>query len=71
VGVIVRQHAAAHEHAQQAPAYLRLHLGDGVVLELDGGMEWDPARSGGVEHAVDDDAVKMEIGIKRRAEAGE
>jgi len=51
--VIVRQQAAAHEHAQQAPAHLCLHLGDGVGLEPGGGMENDPAGGGDVEHAVE------------------
>ena len=32
-------------------------------------MEDDPARGGGVEHAVDDDAVEVQVGIERRAEA--
>jgi len=49
----------AREHVQQAPAHLRLHLGDGVGLEPGGGMENDPARGGGVEHAVEDDTVKV------------
>ena len=48
---------------------MHLRLGDGVGLEPGGCMENDPARSGGVEHAVDDDAVKMEVGIECRAEA--
>ena len=59
--VIGRQQAAAHEHAQQAPAHLRLHLGDGGGIEPGGGMEDDPARGGGVEHAVDDDAVEVQV----------
>jgi hypothetical protein len=66
--VVARQQAPAHEHAQQPPAHLRLHLGDGVGLEPGRGTEDDPARGGGVEHAVDDDAVKVEVGIERRAE---
>jgi hypothetical protein len=32
-------------------------------------MEHDPAGGGGVEHAVDDDTVKMEVGIEAGAEA--
>jgi hypothetical protein len=32
-------------------------------------MEDDPARDGGVEHAVDDDAVEVQVGIQRRPEA--
>ena len=67
--VIARQQAAAHENAQQPPAHLRLHLGDGVGIDSGRGSEDDPARGGGVEHAVDDDAVKMEVGIECRAEA--
>ena len=66
--VIARQQAAAHEHAQHPPAHLRLHLGDGGGIEAGGGMEDDPAR-GGVEHAVDDRAVKVQVRIERRAEA--
>ena len=56
-------------NAQQPPAHLRLHLDDGVGIELGGGTEDDPTLGGRVEHAVDDDAVKMEVGIERRAEA--
>jgi hypothetical protein len=67
--VIARQQAAAHEHAQQPPVHLRLHLGDGGGIQPGGAAEDDPARKGGVEHAVDDDTVKMEVGIERRAEA--
>jgi hypothetical protein len=33
-------------------AYLRLHLGDGVGIDLGSGSEDDPACGGGVEHAV-------------------
>jgi hypothetical protein len=68
-GVIAWQQAAAHENAQQPPAYLRLHPDDGVGIDAAGGREDDPARGGGVEHAVDDDAAKMEVGIECRAEA--
>jgi hypothetical protein len=32
-------------------------------------MEDDPARRGHVEHAVDDDAVDVQVRIERRAEA--
>jgi hypothetical protein len=55
--IIARQQATSHEHAQQAPAHLRLHLGDGGGIEAGGGMEDDPGR-GEVEHAVDDDTMK-------------
>jgi hypothetical protein len=58
-GVVVWQQAAAHEDAQQAPAHLRLHLRDGIALEPGRGTEDDPARGGGVEHAVDDDAMEV------------
>ena len=67
-GVIAWQPAAAHEDAPQPPGYRHLHPGDGVGIESGGGSEDDPARGGGVEHAVDDDTVKMEVGIERRAE---
>jgi hypothetical protein len=53
----------------QPPMHLRLHLGDGVRIESAGGMEDDPARGGGGDHAVYDDAVKIEVGIECRAEA--
>ena len=66
--VIARQPGPAHEDAQQAPAHLRLHLGDGVGIEPESGMEDDPARGGGVEHAVDDHAVKVEMRIEGGAE---
>ena len=67
--VIGRQQTTAHEEAQQPPAYALLHRGDGGRTDPGGGTEDDPARRGRVEHAVDDHAVKMEMGIKRRAEA--
>ena len=58
--IIARQQAAAHEDAQQAPAHARLHRGDGVGASIPvGGMEDDPAAGSGVEHAVDDDTVKV------------
>ena len=63
--VIVRQQAAAHEYAQQPPAHLCLHLGDGVGLEPGGGMENHPAGGGGVEHAVDDDAPGRDSALLR------
>ena len=53
--VIARQQTTPHEGAQPALAHLRLHLGDGVGIESAGGMEDDPARGGGGEHAVDDE----------------
>ena len=61
--IIARQQAAAHEDAQQAPAHARLHRGDGWRIEPGGGVEDNPACSGGVEHAVDDDAMKVQVGI--------
>jgi len=45
-GVIARQQAPAHEHAQQPPAHACLYVGDGVGIEPGGGMEDDPARDG-------------------------
>jgi hypothetical protein len=67
-GFIVRQQVAAHEPAQQPPAHLRPHGGDGVGIERGGGPEGDPAR-GAVEHAVDDHAVEVQVGIEAGAEA--
>jgi hypothetical protein len=32
-------------------------------------MEDDPARGGSVEHAIDDDAVEVQMSIEGRAEA--
>lgn len=49
--IITRQQAAAHEPAQNPPAHLRLHLGDGGGIEAGGGTEDDPAR-GGVEQRL-------------------
>ena len=66
--VIARQQATAHEHAQQSPAHACLHVGDGVGLGPGGGTEDHTVRRRGVEHAVDDDTVKMEMGIELRAE---
>ena len=66
---IARQQAATDEHAQQPPAHALLHRGEGLLIQPGGGMEDDPARDGGVEHAVDDDAVEVQVGIQRRPEA--
>ena len=66
--VIGRQQAAAHEHAQQPPAHACLNVGDGVGLRPGGGMENDPTGKDGVEHAVDDDTMKMEMGIEAGTE---
>ena len=63
--VVARQQAAAREQAQQPPTHACLHVGDGVGLEPDGGMEDDPARGSGVEHAVDDHAMEVEVGIEK------
>jgi hypothetical protein len=38
-------------------------------IERSGGMEDDRARRGRVEHAVDNDAVEVQVRIERRAEA--
>jgi hypothetical protein len=67
--VIGWQQAAAHEHAQQAPAHLRLHLRDGVGLEPGGGPEDDLAHGGGVERAVDDDRVEVQMSIEAGTKA--
>src|SRR5438034_600661 len=66
--VIARQQATMHEAASHAPANPRLNLGDGVGIDADGSMEDDPSCGGGVEHAVDDDAMEVQAGIERRAE---
>jgi len=66
--VVGREQTAAHEHPQQPLAHLRLHLGDGGGIEAAGGMKDDPAR-GGLEHAVDDHAVEVQVGIEVGAEA--
>ena len=67
--VIARQQATVREHAQQPPASAGLHVGDGVGVDPGRSMEDDPARGSGVEHAVDDDAVKMEMRIESGTEA--
>jgi hypothetical protein len=46
-----------------------LHPCDGAGIGPAGGPEDGRARAGGVERAVDDDAVELQIGIGRRAEA--
>jgi hypothetical protein len=61
--VIGWQPGTARENAQQPPAHACLHVGDGVGIELGGGPEDDPARGGGVEHAVDYDTVKVQMQI--------
>jgi hypothetical protein len=68
--VIARQQAAAaHEDAQQPPAHALLHFGEDWRIEPSGGMEDDPARGGGVEHAVDDHAVEVQVEIEGGTEA--
>ena len=58
--VSARQQAAAHEDAQQPLAHALLHRGERWRIEPGGDREDDSARGGGVEHAVEDDAVKTE-----------
>ena len=67
--VIARQQATVREHAQRPPANAGLHVGDGVGVDPGRSMEDDPARGSGAEHAVDDDAVKMEMRIESGTEA--
>ena len=67
--VIARQQAAAPEDAQPPPAHLRLHLRDGVGREPGRGTEDDPARGSGVEHAVDDHAMKVQMWVEGGTEA--
>jgi len=67
--VIARQQATLHDDAQQAPAYTRLRLGDGVGIDPGGGMEEDRAGGGGVEHAVDDDTAEVEMRVEGGTEA--
>jgi hypothetical protein len=62
--VIARQQAAAHEDAQQPPAHALLHFGEGWRIEPGGGMEDDPARGGGVEHAVDNHTMEVQVEIE-------
>ena len=64
-----REQAAPHEGAQQPVAHLLLHLGNGVRIEPGGGTEDDPARRIGLEHAVDDHAVEVQVGIEGETEA--
>ena len=66
---IARQQAAAHEDAQQPPGHALLHFGEGWRIEPGGGMEDDPARGGGVEHAVDDHAMEVQVEIEGGTEA--
>ena len=44
-------------------------MGDGVGIDPGRGTEDGPIRGGGVEHAVDDDAVEVVVGIEGRTEA--
>ena len=67
--VIARQQAAAYEDAQQPPAHALLHFGEGWRIEPGGGMEDDPACGGGVEHAVDDHAMEVQVEIEGGTEA--
>jgi len=66
---MVRQQAAPHNDGQQLPAHLRLHRRDVVPTEPLGGMDNDPVRGSSVEHAVDDDAVEVQVGIEGGTEA--
>ena len=66
---IARQQAAAHENAQQPLAHGLLHPRDGGGIDTGCGMEDHTVGRSGLEHAVDDDAVKTEVGIERGAEA--
>jgi ABC-type branched-subunit amino acid transport system ATPase component len=61
--VILRQQAAAHDDAQQPPAHARLLFGDGSRIDPGGFPEHDPARRSGLEHAVDDHAVEVQVGL--------
>ena len=67
--ILARQQSPAHKDAQQPPAHLRLHRGEGLLIEPAGGVEDDPARRIGREHAVDDHAMEVQMGIERRAKA--
>lgn len=60
---ILRKPAAAHEDARQPLACALPHRGEDLRIEPGGGMEEDPARGAGVEHAVDDHAMKVEAGM--------
>jgi len=60
--VVGWQQTAAHEAAQQPPAHACLHLRDGGGIKAGGGTKDDPAR-GGLEHAVDDRSVKVQVRI--------
>jgi len=66
---IVRQQAALHNDGQQLLAHPRLNCRDDVPTEPAGGMDNDPVRGGSVEHAVDDDAVEVQVGIEGGTEA--
>jgi hypothetical protein len=57
---IARHQAAAHENAQQPLAHARLHRGEGWRIEPGGGVEDNPGRGGGIEHAAHDDAMKVQ-----------
>ena len=65
--VIARQQAAAHEDAQQPPAHAPLHFGEGWPHRARRRHENDPAH--GVEHAVDDRAIEVQVEIEGGAEA--
>ena len=60
---IARQQAAAHDDAQQSPPHALLHVGEGLRIEPGGFPEHDRARRRGLERAIDDQAVKMQVGI--------
>jgi hypothetical protein len=54
---------------EQVPANKRLDHGDGVGVDAGGDMKHDIARGGGVEHAVDDDTMEMEVRVEGGTEA--
>ncbi len=62
--------AAAHEHAQQAPAHLQLHLGDGVGLEPGGGNNGTPGLEDAERQIRDLRAKVGELTMERGVLAG-
>ena len=63
---IARQRAAAHENAQQPLAHGLLDPRDGDGIDPSCGMEDHTVRRRGLEHAVDDHAVKVQMRIECR-----
>jgi hypothetical protein len=68
---VARQRAAPPVETQEALARLRRYRRDGMGFDRGSGMNDGRDCRGGVEHAVDDHAIEVQVRIGRRAEVVE